>query len=93
MSTVIKKLRKGCQRQPFFFVYSVSILDMEMPRFDSFYGLLFLLVLETVGLQFSGDPHAQLKSGDEGCQGGFFPQFILQIRQLEQDVLIQLQFS
>ena len=73
---------------PHLFEYSVSILDMEMPRFDSFYGLLFLLVLETVGLQFSGDPHAQLKSGDKGCQGGFLSQFILQIYQLQQGFLL-----
>lgn len=63
---------------------------MGMPRFGSFYDLLFLLVLEAVGLQFSGDPHAQLKSGDEGCQGSLFPHFILQIRQLQQGLLVLL---
>ena len=63
---------------------------MEISRFRSFYGLLFLLVLETVGLDFSGDPHAQLKSCDEGCQRSFLPQLILHIRQLQQDLLILL---
>ena len=63
---------------------------MGMPRFGSFYDLLFLLVLKTVGLDFSDNPHTQPKSSDEGCQGGFFPQFILQIRQLQQGLLILL---
>ena len=63
---------------------------MGMPRFRSFYDLLFLLVLKTVGLQFSSDPHAQLEPGDEGCQRGFRTLFILQIRQLQQGLLILL---
>ena len=37
-----------------------------------------------------GDPHAQTKPGDEGGQGGLLPQFILQIRQLEQSLLVLL---
>ena len=61
-----------------------------MPRFGSFYDLLFLLVLKTVRLDFSGNPHAQLKSGDEGGQGGFLPQFVLQIRQLQQGLPVLL---
>ena len=65
-------------------------LDMGMLRFGSFYDLLFLLVLKTVGLDFSDNPHTQPKSCDEGCQGGFLPQFILQIRQLEQGLLVLL---
>ena len=63
---------------------------MGMLRFGSFYDLLFLLVLEAIGLQFPGTPHAQTKPGDEGGQGGLLPQFILQIRQLQQGLLILL---
>ena len=61
-----------------------------MLRFGSFYDLLFFLVLEAIPFHLSGDPHAQLKTGDEGCQRSFFPQFILQIRQLEQNLLVLL---
>lgn len=50
-----------------------------MPCFESFYGSFFVLVLEGVGVQFSGDPHAQLKSGDEGRQGGLLLQLDLQV--------------
>ena len=64
-----------------------------MPQFCCFDSPPFFLGYEGIRLDFPGDRHAQLKSGDEGCQGGFLSQFVLQIRQLEQDVLIQLQFS
>ena len=37
-----------------------------MLRFGSFYDLLFFLVLEAIPFHLSGDPHAQLKTGDEG---------------------------
>ena len=63
---------------------------MGMPRFGSFYDLLFLLVLEAIPFHLPGDPHAQLKSGDEGGQGSFLSQFILQIRQLQQGLLVLL---
>ena len=58
-----------------------------MPRFGSFYGPLFLLVLETVGFDLPGDPHAQSKPGDEGCQGCLLPQLDLQILRTEQQLI------
>ena len=59
-----------------------------MPRFGSFYGPLFLLVLETVGLDLPSDAHAQPKPGDEGCQGRLLPQVDLQILRTEQQLLV-----
>ena len=59
-----------------------------MPHFETFHSPSFVFALEGVKLQLSGNPHAQLKTGDEGCQRGFLPQFILQIRQLQQGLLI-----
>ena len=61
---------------------------MGTSHFCPLCGSLFFLVLEAIPFHFSGKSHTQLKSGDEGCQRGFLPQFILQVLRTEQQLLV-----
>ena len=59
-----------------------------MPCSGSFGGLFSVLILEAIAFHLPSDSHAQLKSDDEGCQGGLPPQFVLKIRYLQQGLLV-----
>lgn len=61
-----------------------------MPRFRLLCGSPLFLVLEGIWLDLPGDPHAQSKPGDEGCQGRLLPQLDLQILRTEQQLLVLL---